>query len=199
MPHGLGETLRPRCALGPGGSGTIGVMSAPDPHRLAALIVELRRSLRRSSGAPVVDDATRQSGRPSAGPGGGSADGSEETAPRLTPAEEEILRYVAAHPGRGTSRIATALRLRANTVSGLCSALTRSGLLVRQADPADGRAAQFFLSPGATARRAVKMERRSDRLSRALGQLGAEGQERIAAALPALESLADLLDAEPDR
>ena len=174
-------------------------MPAPDPHRVATLIVELRRSLRRSAGAPVADAATPQRGRPSAGPHSGSAHGSGETSPRLTPAEEEILRYVAAHPGRGTSAIATALRLRANTVSGLCSALTRNGFLVREADPADGRAAQFFLSPSATARRAVKMEHRSDRLSRALGQLGAQDQERIAAALPALEALADLLDAAPDR
>lgn len=194
LQHGLAETrpcgLQPGSALGPPGSGTIGVMPAPDPHRLAALIVELRRSLRRSAAAPQIsaDSAAPQEARSAESPAG--------QAGRLTPAEAEILRYVAAHPGQGTSGIATALRLRANTVSGLCSVLTRSGLLVRETDPADGRAAQFFLSTDATARRAVKMEHRSDRLERALGRLRAEDQQQIAAALPALEALADLLDAD---
>lgn len=165
-------------------------MPAPDPHRLAALIVELRRSLRRSAAAPQISDhsAPPQQAR--------SAESPSSQGARLTPAETEILRYVAAHPGQGTSAIATGLHLRANTVSGLCSALTRDGYLQRETDPGDRRAARFFLSPAVTARRAVKMEHRSDRLERALGRLGAEDQQRIAAALPALEALADLLDAE---
>src|SRR5699024_12498610 len=102
-------------------------MPAPDPHRVATLIVELRRSLRRSAGSSVADAATPQRGRPSAGPRSGSAHGSGATSPRLTRAEEEGLRYVAADPWRGTSAIATALRLRAKSDSAAGSARSRDG------------------------------------------------------------------------
>lgn len=104
------------------------------------------------------------------------------------------MRYLATHPGEGTSALARALRLRANTVSGVCSALVRDGLLRREADPADGRAVRFYLSEEVAAQRERKMTHRSSRLSSALERLEAGQREQIAAAMPALEDLVDLLD-----
>lgn len=163
-------------------------MPAPDTRRLADLIVELRRTLRRS--------APRISGTEKVGEANAAA-GSGRTA--HTPTEQEVLRYVASHPGSGTSATAAALRLRANTVSGLCSALVLEGSLVRETDPQDGRAARFFLSPTAAARREGKMEGRSHRLGDALNGLTAEQQHRITEAIPALEALVELLDDQGTR
>lgn len=157
-------------------------MPHPDPRRLADLIVELRRTLRRSS---------RRSPSGEDGPPSGTSQGRART-----PTEQEVLRYVAAHPGSGTSTIAAALRLRANTVSGLCSGLVSEGSLVRETDPVDGRVARFVLSSTAASRREGKMENRSDRLGEALERLDPDQQRRISAAIPALEALVERLDEE---
>ncbi len=141
----------------------------PDPLRLAALIIELRRTLRRG---------VEPGGEP----------------PARTPAEQELMRYVATHPGVGTTAISRALRLRANTVSGLCGGLVRDGLLLRESDPADGRVARFFISDSAAVDRERKMERRSGRLSTALRRLDPDQRAVIAAAVPALEALVEVLD-----
>lgn len=156
-------------------------MSDPDPVRLAALIVELRRTLRRGPAGDGSDGSTSPSSE------------DRGTRPR-TPSEQEILRYIAAHPGQGTSAIARALRLRPNTVSGLCSALVRDDLLVREADPADRRAARFHLTESAARRRGSKMENRSGRLQEALSQLDPGQRARITEAIPAMEALVEALD-----
>lgn len=157
--------------------------SRPDPERLAATIVEMRRALRRSL-RPADAGAT--------GPERATPDPGAEP----SPLEAEVVRYVAGHPGAGTSAIARALRLRPNTVSGLCSALVRSGVLRREQDPRDRRAARFQLTDEAAARRHRRMASRGDRLQRALDALGDDDARAIAAALPALERLIDALEAE---
>lgn len=164
--------------------GIVGRMPPPcetDPTRLAALIVELRRTLRRRS-----ETATKTAGTTN----GAGAD-------EHSFAEKEVMRYLASHPGAGTTAIAESLRLRLNTVSGLCSGLVREGLLRRETNPADGRAARFYLSDVSAVHREHKMERRSGRLSRALQRLDPEEQAAIAAAIPALEALVQVLD-QPD-
>ena len=157
--------------------------SRPDPERLAATIVEMRRALRRSLRPADGEEVGPQRTEPDPGP-----------AP--SPLEAEVVRYVAGHPGAGTSAIARALRLRPNTVSGLCSALVRSGVLRREQDPQDRRAARFQLTDDAAARRHRRMTSRGDRLEAALDELADEDVRAIAAAVPALERLIDALEAE---
>src|SRR5699024_8645606 len=130
--HGAGA-IRPRCRDRGGHSWTMPAPSRPDPARLAAIIVEMRRALRRSLRPADQDEA-----------GTGRAAPAPPSPP--SPLEAEVVRFVAAHPGAGTSAIARALRLRPNTVSGLCSTLVRSGVLRREQDPRDRRAARFQLT-----------------------------------------------------
>ncbi|HLQ80639.1 MAG TPA: MarR family transcriptional regulator [Brachybacterium sp.] len=160
--------------------------SRPDPERLAAIIVEMRRALRRSLRPADQDEAGTERAEP---------------APHSPPSplEAEVVRFVAAHPGAGTSAIARALRLRPNTVSGLCSTLVRSGVLRREQDPRDRRAARFQLTDEAAARRHRRMTSQGDRLESVLDELADEDARAIAAALPALERLIDALEAEQTR
>ena len=173
---GLGSELHPRG----GDMGAEGV--AVDAERLAAVVVELRRTLRRASSSELA-------------PGGVAEDGLREKK-TLSDSEQEVMRYVVAHPGVGTRAIAAGLRLRANTVSGVCSALVKAGLLVRNAHPDDARVAQFFPVDEVLQRRKMKMEKRGGRLRDALSGLNSADRQLIADALPAFERLSQQLDEE---
>lgn len=137
-----------------------------DSARLATVIVEIRRVMRRKSAAEHGKDAR-------------------------SPAEREVLRYLGSNPGAGTAQIAAALRLRANTISGIVSGLTRAGLLTRTQAPHDARASRFYLGVDAEAQRLARWEGRSDVLDGALVELDAADRAAIAAAIPALERLAE--------
>ena len=163
--------------------------SAPDIERLAAVIVELRRTMRRA-GARVGrgDETGAISSRDAARAPLTTAEPGRQRA--LSGSEQEVLRFVASRPGVGTSGIAAALRLRANTVSGVCSRLVRAGHLERRTDPA-----QFYPTEATLHRRAEKAGRRAGYLAPALDRLPESDRTAIATALPALERLVAELDA----
>lgn len=160
----------------------------PDPERLAAIIIEMRRALRRAS-TPAAQQAEPLARS--------RTDDAGDDSP-LSPLETEVVRYVAAHPDAGTSQIARALRLRPNTISGLCSGLVRRGSLRREQDPRDRRAARFRLTDEAAAGRERRMSSRGARLQDALALLDDEDALAIAGALPALERLIDALEPESE-
>lgn len=160
-----------------------------DVERIAALIVELRRALRRANVRFTAPS-------PATGSGERSATGSATPASARvrTPAQLEVLRFLGSHPGVGTNAIASALRLSPNTVSALCSALAKDGAIRRERDPEDGRAVRFFLDAESRSRREEKIDRRVEVLDIALGTLDEPERETVLRALPALEQLAEALD-----
>jgi DNA-binding MarR family transcriptional regulator len=118
--------------------------------------------------------------------------------PRLRGAQVELLRLVAARPGLRVSEAAEELFLAGNSVSTLVNQLSRDGLLRREPDPTDGRAALLYASPEALSRMRDWDRRRRRLVREQLAALGAEDREAIAAALPALRRLAANLRQEDE-
>ncbi|MFC5907107.1 MarR family winged helix-turn-helix transcriptional regulator [Streptacidiphilus monticola] len=118
--------------------------------------------------------------------------------PRLRGAQVELLRLVAARPGLRVSEAAEELFLAGNSVSTLVNQLSRDGLLRREPDPTDGRAALLYASPEALSRMRDWDRRRRRLVREQLAALGAEDREAIAAALPALRHLAANLRQEDE-
>ncbi|WP_243638871.1 MarR family winged helix-turn-helix transcriptional regulator [Streptacidiphilus pinicola] len=121
------------------------------------------------------------------------------TLPRLRGAQIELLRLVAAQPGLRVSEAAQELFLADNSVSTLVNQLTKAGLLRRETDPDDGRAARLHAEPEAVARLADWDARRSALLADQLERLDDADHQALAAALPALRRLAEGLRAEAPR
>jgi DNA-binding MarR family transcriptional regulator len=111
----------------------------------------------------------------------------------LPESEVELLRLVRERPGIRVQDAAAGLGVAANTVSTLVRHLLDRGLLVRDADPDDGRAARLSLSAGALARIADWRDRRQRIVSAAFEALPADERRAIVAALPGLHHLADRL------
>ncbi|MFJ6984897.1 MULTISPECIES: MarR family winged helix-turn-helix transcriptional regulator [unclassified Streptomyces] len=111
------------------------------------------------------------------------------TAPRLRGAEVELLRLVDDRPGIGVSEAAKELHLAGNSVSTLVNQLVKDGRLVREADPADRRAARLRLTPAARDRLRDWEERRAALVGRHLAGLGPADRAALRAALPALRAL----------
>jgi DNA-binding MarR family transcriptional regulator len=114
-------------------------------------------------------------------------------APPLPSNQVELLLAVAEAPGIGVSDAAGALGLAANTVSTLVGQLEAAGLLQRQRVGPDRRAVQLTLSDAAADRLAAWRRRRTDLVAAALTELSDADRERLAAAVPALERLADAM------
>ncbi|KOG31470.1 MarR family winged helix-turn-helix transcriptional regulator [Streptomyces resistomycificus] len=110
--------------------------------------------------------------------------------PPLRGAGVELLRLVVDRPGIGISDAARHLCLAGNSVSTLVNQLSRQGYLVREADPADRRAARLMPTPAAGARLNEWRERRADLVRRQVARLDAADREALRAALPALRELA---------
>lgn len=115
------------------------------------------------------------------------------SAPRVRGAHAELLRLVAAEPGIRVSTAARHLCLAANSVSTLVNHLVAEGLLRREKDPRDGRAALLYPTPAGTGRLRDWHARREALFREHLA--GLDGADRVAltAALPALRRLADSL------
>lgn len=114
----------------------------------------------------------------------------------LPESEIELLRLVRERPGLRIHDAAAGLGVAANTVSTLVRHLVDQGLLVRDADPADGRAARLTLSTGARARIADWRDRRQRIVGAAFEALPAEERRAIVAALPGLRHLVERLGQE---
>ena len=109
--------------------------------------------------------------------------------PPLPEAQRELLFVVADRPGIGIAAAATTLDLAGNSVSTLVNQLVDAGLLHREPDPADRRAARLTLTTKAHERMAAWRAARAALLGQALDRAAPEDRAAIAAALPALRRL----------
>ncbi|MFI2645481.1 MarR family winged helix-turn-helix transcriptional regulator [Streptomyces sp. NPDC018610] len=121
------------------------------------------------------------------------------TVSRLRGAETELLRLVEARPGIRVSEAAKDLHLAGNSVSTLVNQLVRDGLLVRETDPADRRAARLLLTEAAGARLRDWRERRAALVRSQVDRLDPADRDALRAAVPALRRLAENLHEETDR
>ena len=123
--------------------------------------------------------------------------GRVEGASGLSDAQRELVRLVHRRPGIRVGEAASELYLAPNTVSTLVTSLCSLGWTYREADPRDGRSALLRLTPDAGRRVEEWRDRRLAVLSEAVTALSLEDQERIDAAVPALNRLvARLQEAE---
>ncbi|MFF9350924.1 MarR family winged helix-turn-helix transcriptional regulator [Streptomyces sp. NPDC014734] len=113
--------------------------------------------------------------------------------PPLGGAHAELLRLVAAEPGVRVSAAAHALCLAANSVSTLVNHLVAEGLLRRDTDPCDGRAALLYPTRAGEARMREWRARRDALFRDHVARLGAADRAALAAALPSLRRLAESL------
>ncbi|UKD56156.1 MarR family transcriptional regulator [Amycolatopsis sp. FU40] len=113
--------------------------------------------------------------------------------PHLPGSQVELLRVVHRNPGIGVAAAARELSLAGNSVSTLVNVLTEAGLLRREVDPADRRAARLQLTDAARDRMAAWRRTRIGLVSAALTRLSDEDTSAIVAALPALERLTEVL------
>ncbi len=112
------------------------------------------------------------------------------TVPRLRGAEVELLRLVEASPGIRVSAAAKELGLAGNSVSTLVNQLVKTGLLRRETDPQDRRAALLLPTPEAAERLAAWAAKRDALIGEEVAQLSPDDRAALAAALPALRRLA---------
>ncbi|WP_328953404.1 MarR family winged helix-turn-helix transcriptional regulator [Kitasatospora purpeofusca] len=110
--------------------------------------------------------------------------------PRLRGAQVELLRLVADFPGLRVSDAAAELCLAANSVSTLVNQLVALGLLRREVDPADRRAALLYATGEAVERLAAWRARREALVGEVVAGLSADDRAALAAALPALRGVA---------
>ncbi|MEU5946777.1 MarR family transcriptional regulator [Micromonospora sp. NPDC047465] len=115
--------------------------------------------------------------------------------PRLAEAQVEVLRTVEANPGVGIRSVAERLQLVPNTVSTIVGELVGAGLLVRERDEADRRAARLRLTPAAVERLASWGAAREEVLSAALARLDDADRRAIGQAVPAVRRLLAVLEA----
>ncbi|MEV4056990.1 MarR family transcriptional regulator [Amycolatopsis sp. NPDC049688] len=113
--------------------------------------------------------------------------------PPLPGAQVELLRVVADQPGIGVAAAARELHLANNSVSTLVNQLVDAGLLRREADPADRRAARLGVTAVAAERMAAWRRVRTGLVADALAQLSEEDIAAIEQALPSLEKLVGIL------
>jgi len=79
----------------------------------------------------------------------------------------------------------------------LIARLQDAGLVERAADPADGRVVQVRITADGRAMLARRRAVRADRLAGLLDRLSPDERDALAAALPAMDALADAQRAEP--
>ncbi|MER6302015.1 MarR family transcriptional regulator [Kitasatospora sp. NPDC001539] len=118
--------------------------------------------------------------------------------PRLRGAQVELLRLVTDSPGLRVSDAAEELCLAGNSVSTLINQLVAQGLLRREVDPADRRAALLHATAEAEERIEAWRARRRALVGRLVAGLPEGDREALAAALPALRSLAQGLRTLPE-
>ncbi|MDS0140449.1 MULTISPECIES: MarR family transcriptional regulator [unclassified Amycolatopsis] len=115
----------------------------------------------------------------------------------LPGAQVELLRVVADRPGIGVAAAARELHLANNSVSTLVNQLADAGLLRREADPADRRAARLEITAAAAERMAAWRRARTGLVADALAKLSEEDIGAIGHALPVLEKLVGILKEQP--
>lgn len=111
----------------------------------------------------------------------------------LTDAQRELVRVVRRQPGVRVGEAARQMHLAGNTVSTMVAALSGSGWILREADPADARSARLRLTDEANAKVARWRDRRVAEMERSLGELSVEDRRQIDAAIPALTRLLQIV------
>ncbi|WP_019065248.1 MarR family winged helix-turn-helix transcriptional regulator [Streptomyces prunicolor] len=111
----------------------------------------------------------------------------------LPMAQVELLQVLSEHSPARVSALATRQRLALSTVSGLIGQMITVGLVVREVDPADRRAAVVTLTDVGRERLAAWTRAHERRMDVALAALGAADRAALAEALPALFQLAENL------
>jgi DNA-binding MarR family transcriptional regulator len=109
----------------------------------------------------------------------------------LPPAQGELLRLAASRPGITVADAAQELRLAPNTVSTLVGKLTSAGLLTRSRGTQDARTALLTVTDSARRRLAQWRDLRAELTGQALARLTPGDRRALAAALPALQRLAE--------
>jgi DNA-binding MarR family transcriptional regulator len=117
----------------------------------------------------------------------------------LPDAQVELLRLVQRRPGISVKEAAEALRTAPNTVSTLVGDLAGAGLLRRDRDPGNRRVVRLELTEGAHQRLDEYLRRRQLILAEALATLDATALAELAAAVPHLMRLEDLVGAVADQ
>jgi DNA-binding MarR family transcriptional regulator len=148
----------------------------PGPGQLDPLTVELPRAVlrfRRSLRRTARQDFNREA---------------------LSPTEVELVSLIRSRPGTGVAAAAAELRLAPNTVSTIIRKVVVIGLVHRDFDPADRRAARLTLTRSAEERLAEWRSHRADVLSTAMAGLEAGERDVLARAIPLLEKLSESLD-----
>ncbi len=112
----------------------------------------------------------------------------------LPPARSELLRLAARRPGIGVAEAAAELRLAPNSVSTMVSKLAEDGLLVRGRAADDGRSVRLTVTEAGAARVDQWRDIRTDLAGRAIEQLPDTDRQALAAAIPALSRLAQLME-----
>lgn len=115
----------------------------------------------------------------------------------LPMAQVELLQCVAERDGIRVGEIAGLLRLAPNSVSTLVAQLAEAGLVRRERDPADRRAAALRLTAAGEQAIAGWLQAHERRIGAAMEALADEDRAAIVAALPALRRLVQALDDRP--
>ncbi|MBP2706866.1 winged helix-turn-helix transcriptional regulator [Microbispora sp. RL4-1S] len=118
--------------------------------------------------------------------------------PSLRGAQVELLRLVETDPGIGVALAARTLHLAGNSVSTLVNQLVEAGMLRREVDPADRRAARLFVTEAAAERMSRWRSARLRLVGDALTRLPEDEIAAVEAALPALRHLIAELAKEED-
>ncbi|MBD0690091.1 MarR family winged helix-turn-helix transcriptional regulator [Streptomyces sp. CBMA123] len=118
--------------------------------------------------------------------------------PRLRGAQVELLRLVTHTPGLRISEAAEELCLAGNSVSTLVNQLVAQDLLRREPDPADRRAALLYATEAAGQRIEAWRARRRALMGELVAGLPEPDRAALAAALPALQKVAEGLRALPE-
>jgi DNA-binding MarR family transcriptional regulator len=112
----------------------------------------------------------------------------------LPPTQSELLRLAAVQPGITVAEAAQELRLASNTVSTLVGRLSAQGLIERGRSSSDGRAIRLTVTGKARDRISEWRDLRAELAGRAISGLSDGDKRSLAAAVPALERLAEQLE-----
>ena len=109
-------------------------------------------------------------------------------------AQLELLTALAEHPGARPGQLARQLNMRPNTVTTIVNALTRQGMVARVTARDDHRAVELTVTEAGQQAVLAWQATNAAVLHLALSALPARQQRALAAAVPALDALAQAID-----
>ena len=145
----------------------------PLPGAVADTVAKLRRAMRKAARA-------RRPGMP------------------LSVAQLELLSVVEEHPGARPGDLAGLLRLAPNSVSTLANALVGAGMLARSPGSSDKRTVEYTLTPGGLHEVTQWRATNSALLQNAIEALSSRDLRLLSAALPVLDRLIAVIDAQSE-